>query len=85
MLRELVVIQVNLPLTVEVVFTGMNSLLVVSFAPVKFGVFKVSAPFVVPSAPRVVAINSIFALAWLPAAGANHQRVVTPTGNVYFA
>jgi hypothetical protein len=80
MLRELVVIQVNLPFTVEVEFTETN-LLVVSFAPVKFAAFKVPAPFV----PSVVAFNSIAALAWLPAAGANHQRVVTPTGNVYFA
>lgn len=84
MLRELVVIQVNFPLTVEVEFTGMNSP-VVSFARVTFGVFKVPAPFVVPSAPSVVAINSIVVLAWLLAAGANHHRVVTPTGNVYFA
>lgn len=84
MLRELVVIQVNLPLTVEFEFTGMN-LLVFSSVPVKFAVFKVPAPFVVPPAPSVVALISIIALAWLPAAGANHQRVVTPTGNVYFA
>jgi len=78
------VIQVNLPLTVKVEFTGMN-LLVVSFGRVMFAVFKVPAPFVVPSAPSIVEFNSIAALAWLPTAGANHQRVVTPTGNVYFA